>query len=132
MSNPTERKSPTRSRTSSGALPSPERVELGCAGHFICAKDCHWRRHTQVGGYRVSSVGNLYYDHEPNKRQTVGATGFFETLVFALTDEQDAGNEGCGCRKVAEWSEIDGERYETAGEAQAGHERYVAKYSKAQ
>lgn len=107
---------------------SVERVELGCAGHFICAQDCRWRRHTQVGDYRVSSVGDLYYKHEPKKRQTVGAMGYFETLVFKLSKEQSEGNEGCGCREVAEWSEIDGERYETAGEAQAGHERYVAKY----
>lgn len=105
-----------------------KREELGCAGHFICAKDCHWRRHTQIGKYRVSTVGNLFFHHEPNKRQTLGATGYFETLVFPLTDEQDDENEGCGCRKVADWTEIDGERYDTAGEAQAGHERYVSKY----
>lgn len=105
-----------------------KREELGCAGHFICARYCHWRRHTQVGAYRVSSVGDLYYHSEPDKRQTIGATGFFETLVFKLTDEQDKGNEGCGCRTVADWTEIDGERYDTAGEAQAGHEAFVEKY----
>ena len=107
-------------------------VELGCAGHFICAKDCLWRRHTQVGKYRVSSVGDLYYKSEPYKRQTVGASGYFETMVFALTNKQSSGNEGCGCREVKEWSEIDGERYDTAGEAQKGHEKYVRKYLRMQ
>lgn len=107
---------------------SIERVELGCAGHFICARDCNWRRHTQIGDYRVSSVGDLYYRSEPNKRQKVGATGYFETMVFELTPHLCKDNEGCGCREVAEWRELDGERYETAGEAQAGHERYVEKY----
>jgi hypothetical protein len=107
------------------------KVELGCPGHFICARDCRWRRHTQVGNYRVSSVGDLYYRSEENKRQTVGAgdDSFFETMVFKLTDKPIDGNEGCGCREVAEWCEIDGERYATAGDAQAGHERYVTKYT---
>lgn len=107
-------------------------IELGCAGHFICAKDCHWRRHTQVGNYRVSSVGDLYYHHEPLKRQTIGSFGFFETMVFKTTPHLCKDNDGCGCFEVETWTEHEGERYETAGDAQAGHERYVAKYLKMQ
>ena len=107
------------------------RVELGCAGHLIVASSCHWRRHTQVGDYRVSTIGNYYPDlRGKQKRETLGATkdSFFETMVFETIEKQAEGNEGCGCREVKSWSEIDGERYATAGEAQAGHERYIAKY----
>ena len=109
-----------------------ERVELGCPGHFICAKDCHWRRHTQVGNYRVSSVGDLFLATEKGKRQPLGAgeDSFFETMVFELVPgSQCDGNEGCGCREVKGWSELDGVRYATAGEAQAGHEKMVEKYA---
>lgn len=109
------------------------RVELGCAGHFICARDCQFRRHTQVGSkYRVSTVGNLYYDHEKGKRQTVGAgkNSFFETYIFETTGEPAVGSEGCGCIQIKDWSEIDGRRWATAGEAQAGHEQFVSKYMK--
>ena len=104
-------------------------IELGCAGHFIAARSCFWRRHTQVGGYRVSSIGN-YFPERGGERQTIGAgdDAFFETMVFRIQNEQERGNEGCGCCAVADWSEIDGERYATAGEAQAGHERYIKKY----
>lgn len=72
----------------------------------------------------------MYYEREPGKRQTIGAgeSSFFETLVFETLDVAEPGNESCGCRKVKEFSEIDGERYATAGEAQAGHEKYVQKY----
>ncbi len=105
-------------------------IELGCPGHFICARDCNWRRHTQVGNYRISSVGDYCRSSDENKRQTIGAgpDAFFETYVFELTNKLAKGNEGCGCREVKDWSEIDGERYATAGAAQLGHERYVAKY----
>ena len=106
---------------------SIERIELGCAGHFIAARSCRWRRHTQVGNYRVSSVGDYFPRDE---RETIGAgpDDFFETYIFKTTDAQARDNEGCGCHQVAEWSEIDGRRWATAGEAQAGHESFVAKY----
>jgi hypothetical protein len=108
-----------------------ERVELGCKGHLIVARHCQWSRHTQVGNYRVSTIGD-YYDPD-GKRTTIGLgeDSFFETMVFKTSDEQEDGNEGCGCRKVLDWGEIDGQRYATAGEAQAGHERYVEEYANA-
>ena len=105
-----------------------ERVELGCAGHFIAANRCRWKRHTQVGNYRISSIGDYYLG---DARQTIGAgpNSYFETMVFETTGELCGGNDGCGCRVVREWDELDGERYATAGEAQAGHERYVSMYA---
>lgn len=109
---------------------SVQRVELGCPGHFTCASDCRFRRHTQVGtAYRVSTVGDLFFKGKDG-RQTIGAApdSFFETLVFRTTDRLVADSEECGCREVESWSEIDGERYATAGDAQRGHERYVATY----
>lgn len=109
-----------------------KRVELGCAGHFICARDCNWRRHTQVGNYRVSSVGDLFYRSEENKRQTVGSgdKDFFESMVFKLSPHLCKDNDGCGCREVSKWSELECIRYATAGEAQKGHEKLVAKYAR--
>jgi hypothetical protein len=113
-------------------------IELGCAGHLIVANSCRWKRHTQVGKYRISSIGDYYApdldkltrDPRAVKRTTIGAgpDAWFETMVFETTDEQEPGNEGCGCHQIKSWGEIDSERYATAGEAQTGHERYVAKY----
>ena len=39
-----------------------EITELGCAGHLIVANRCQWKRHTQVGKYRISSIGNYYLE----------------------------------------------------------------------
>ena len=103
-------------------------TELGCAGHLIVSRHCHWRRHTQVGKFRVSTVGDYYLDH---KRRTVGGgdSDYFETMVFMTTGEPEPRNDGCGCLQVTTYSELDCERYATAGEAQAGHERMIAKYA---
>ena len=108
-------------------------VELGCVGHCVVGHLCHWHRHSQIGDfYRVSSIGDYYPDGKNGKRDTLGASddSFFETMVFETFSAQDHKNEGCGCRAVKSWSEIDCERYATHGEAQAGHERYVCKYLK--
>lgn len=107
------------------------RKELGCAGHFIGGHDCRWHRHTEINGYRISSVGD-YYRHGCDERQTLGAApdSFFETMVFRLGKGQSANNEGCGCRAVADWTALDCVRYATAGDAQKGHEKMVAKYAR--
>lgn len=106
-----------------------QRVELGCPGHLIIASLCRWRRHTQVANYRVSTVGD-YYLPKGTERQTLGAEddSFFETMVFRTSDVAEPQSEGCGCRRVDDYGEIDCARYATAGEARAGHERHVAKY----
>lgn len=105
------------------------REELGCPGHFICANDCRYRRHTQVENYRISTVGDLYFDKDPTRKTLgAGATSFFETLVFKLGPNFCDDNEGCKCREVTDWGEVDGRRYSTAGEAHQGHEEFVKKY----
>ena len=104
-----------------------KRVELGCAGHLIVAMRCGWRRHTRIGGYRVSTVGD-YYPSENSKRTTVGCNRFFETMVFRVEDPDEDGAEGCGCGTVHSYEEIDFEGYNTAGDARVGHEKMVAKY----
>lgn len=104
-------------------------IELGCPGHLIVARYCNWRRHTQVGNFRVSTLGD-YYRSDKAERQTVGsgAADFFETMVFRTSGKLDGGSEQCGCREVVDWSGLECRRYATAGEAQAGHEATVKKY----
>lgn len=108
---------------------------LGCAGHFIAAASCRFRLHTQITtedrGYRVSTVGDLYFEHDKGKRQTLGAgeNSFFETYVFPVGGKQSDGNEGCGCREVSDWSEIEGRRTSTSGEAREMHEEMVERFT---
>ena len=102
-----------------------KRIELGCPGHLIVSESCRWIRHTRVGDYRVSTIGD-YYRPDAKTRQTIGLDRYFETMVFRITGEA-TDVEGCGCGEV-DWSEISFEGYDTAGDAQAGHEQMVEKY----
>ena len=108
-------------------------VELGCPGHFIGSSECEWRRHTQIGDrYRVSTVGDYFPYGVILHRETLGVPddSFFETMVFETLPNHAYDNEGCGCHEIKNYSELECERYATAGEAQAGHERYVRKYAR--
>lgn len=107
-------------------------IELGCAGHFIGAGDCHYRRHTQVGNYRVSTIGDYRPLHSNGKRARVGSgiSEYFETMVFRTADNADKDNEGCGCREVEDWGDLECKRYTTAGDAHNGHEGLVKAYLK--
>lgn len=85
----------------------------------------------KLRGILLFAAKGDYFPERSQGRETIGAgkDAFFETMVFKTEPTQDAGNEGCGCRTVLDWSEIANARYATAGEAQAGHERFVAEYA---
>lgn len=95
------------------------RIELGCPGHFIGAADCGFRRHTQVGRWRVSTIGDYrprVSDDDERPRQRVGFDRYYETMAFPL-DERG---------RVTSWNEAAVRGYDTAEDAQAGHEEMVA------
>lgn len=65
------------------------RTERGWAGHFICGKDCLFRRNTLLehGDRRIviSTVGALFLN---GKLETIGAGGrFYETMAFKAKKE---------------------------------------------
>lgn len=65
------------------------RTERGWAGHFICAKDCFYRRNTLLSNGRrkivVSTVGGMKVK---GKWDTIGAGGrYYETMAFVAKKE---------------------------------------------
>ena len=85
----------------------PKRVELGCPGHFIDVSSCHFRRHTQVGNFRVSTVGD-YYPGRSEKRETVGLNRFFETMVFKTSDKQEDSQSKHAASPTPTWRTVTG------------------------
>lgn len=93
-------------------------------GHFCLP--CAFVRHTRVGNYRISTVGEA----EGYRFQPIGGAGtdprggrIYETMVFALEDD------GTPWGDVANWGEIDGAAYWTREDAEAGHATMVRKFA---
>lgn len=65
-----------------------KRTERGFAGHFICAKDCWYRRNTllEADNLRivVSSVGNYHLPPKMGEEgaQEIGLDRYYETMAF--------------------------------------------------
>jgi len=100
---------------------------LGMPGHFIGSARCVWHLTTVVGGYVVSTVGDYRPFTEDQKPTEIGLGRKYETMVFRAG--KPCARPGCMCGVPDhDGRELDFEAYNTAGEAQAGHEAMVAKY----
>lgn len=93
----------------------------GTAGHFIGSARCCFRLHTEVGGYRISSVGCFHYasDVTGDPVREIGSGRLYETMVFRN------GPDG----EVGEWCELDSDVYNDEASAEAGHLAMVEKYA---
>jgi hypothetical protein len=101
-------------------------VERGFAGHFIGSNSCRYTRTTDIDGrWRVSTVGD-YHPAMSRSREEIGYKRFFETMVFALSPE--ACDCGCEAQKVASWSALEAEGYQTLAEADLGHAAMVERW----
>jgi len=59
----------------------------GLPGHFICSNDCRFHLCTDIGKYRISTVGAMYREGD-EVMQPIGAFHHYETMVFPLKDDQ--------------------------------------------
>lgn len=64
----------------------------GIAGHLIIANRCRFHLHTQIGPYKISTIGAYYQTGMSEKMTEIGAGRDYETYVFTGEDN---------------WSEID-------------------------
>lgn len=102
------------------------RREFGYAAHFIGASNCLFHRTTQIGRVMISTVGDYrpFDRDDPSRRKTIGLNRFYETMVFPID-----GVCTCGCGLPEhDGREIDFAGYQTALEADAGHEAMCMKY----
>ena len=97
----------------------------GHAGHFICANRCLFHLHTEVAGFKVSSVGNFRpklgstTSDYVGPIETIGSEYYYETMVFCVDDDG---------KEIAPGRQIDCATYQNETEAELGHELMVQKY----
>ena len=97
----------------------------GHPGHFIGAPFCLWHLHTEVAGFRISSVGNYRPPHERKGEsfgpmRPIGLERFYETMVFPIDED--------GQPILPPGREIDATGYLNETAAELGHEAVVLEY----
>lgn len=101
----------------------------GMAAHFICAGDCLFHMATEVGGYMVSTVGDLRSrerNGDRGERRDVGYGRTYETFVLNTT----GGRCDCGCgMPVIDPMEIDSEPANDPETARVNHMAMCDKYN---
>ena len=110
---------------------------LGFAGHFICADSCLFRLCTDVGDYRISSVGAMRSNRKvreivgakDGEFEDVGPDRKYESFVFRLGD--GICSCGCGEREIANFSEIDSLAANDAKTARENHMTLCRQYDAA-
>lgn len=61
----------------------------GLPGHYCCADDCIFRLCTDVGKYRISTVGAMYWDVNGKRvLKQIGYQRHYETMVFVLDGDK--------------------------------------------
>lgn len=111
-------------------IPMDEWEWFGNAGHFICGHNCRFHLCTLVGGYLVSTVGQLpKRGPDSNDYEEIGFGRKFETMVFKAGEKCSVKDCGCGLPQI-EGSELDTGMYNNAGAATRGHMKLCRKYAK--
>lgn len=107
-----------------------ERIERPFKGHLIVSESCEWFRTTDVGRYRISSIGEYVAPAivEPTRGRftEIGYNRLYETMVFRLSDI--ICTCGCDAPEIHDWSEVAFRGYNSRTEAEEGHEAMVASY----
>ena len=104
------------------------------AGHFICGQRCQFHLTTYVGGYVVSTLGELPAMRVDERGRMVTDQGWehinggcdYETMVFRA---EPSGFECCPW-VMSSPCEVDAACYAHAGEATRGHMEMCEKWSK--
>ena len=113
-------------------------------GHLVVSRDCKFHLNTYVGGYIVSTVGEYLPDSQvreilaksrgielsgrwlkKNDWEEIGSGRKYETMVFPAKIAEDK----CCPFFAYDWSTLDFDGYNDAGEAFAGHQKMCKKWA---
>lgn len=102
----------------------------GVPGHFICADRCAFRLSTEIGVYRVSTVGAFYAQPGVSSSMTmIGSDRHYETMVFRLNAN---GVPEYGEDVACEGFRHTGDPNESDKRAEEMHERICLTYARLQ
>lgn len=100
----------------------------GLKGHHILRSRCRFRICTDIGQFRVSTVGAYYQFPEDEFMKMVGFNRHYETFVFRIEDDEIYN----GFEIDSDYVFFDKEKddpYEKDEEAEAMHDKMCEKYA---
>lgn len=104
---------------------TPMRRSFGNAAHLIVGNWCRFHIATQIGEVLISTVGEYHVRQDDAKPKEIGYGRLYETMVFRVEGACE-----CGCGLPSHGgSEQDFAGYNSATEANAGHEAMCEKYA---
>lgn len=95
--------------------------------HFIAARHCDFRLATYVGGYIVSTVGEMRRRDGAPGFEEVGDMRTYETMVFRAVPSRHV---CCPWEITDVGNPVDTDGYNDAGEATRGHMRLCEKWAR--
>lgn len=97
-----------------------QREDFAKPGHFCAADRCRFVRHSHVGPYCVSTVGDWWPKGETQAEQ-IGHGRYFETMVFRVGEDGEVADYG---------NHVDFRGYTHEADAALGHERIVEEWER--
>lgn len=98
----------------------------GHPGHFVGSARCLWHLHTEVPGFKVSSVG----DYRPDLGRHNEAVGSLHPIVIGYFYESHVYALDAVGRELTPGVPDEVRGYQTASEAEAGHAELIDKYER--
>lgn len=111
--------------------PKDKWIWMPHAAHFICGHQCRFKLATYVGGYIVSTVGELPDPRKPDSREyeDIGYQRKYETMVFQAAP-QNPKYTCCPFSIINAGDGVDMAGYNDANAATAGHYALCEKWSR--
>lgn len=88
-------------------IPESEWVWHGMAGHFCAGNSCRFHLATEVGNFRVSTIGAYVSPLDKENYSEVGHQRKYETMVFRIADGQAVCTCGCQMKDLESWTELE-------------------------
>lgn len=97
------------------------------AGHFICGSRCEFKLNTYVGGYIVSTVGEMPKNpRDDSEYENIGVGRKYETMVFKAKKSKHR----CCPWVQTSGHDLDFAAYNDAASATSGHMAMCEKWAK--
>lgn len=97
---------------------------FGLSGHLCVSNHCRFSMHTQIGIYKISTVGAYYRTPDARMMTEIGYDRHYETFIFIGDDLSEIDSSGISLKNDAK-----NDPYKADELAEAMHMKFCKKYA---